>query len=157
MFLCCGWRTANCGGSQCAQLAAVPRWFCGVRCRARAIRCSSRTKLTIRTGQLYRVSSLRAGRPRRRSTIREVFRATVFTGSCWCPEDGQGGVSYAVRRVGSERGRDTGDFDGDGVTDLQEFLAGTDPTNRGSVLRVMTLTCVYGGSAAILWSATVCP
>ncbi len=58
-----------------------------------------------------------------------------------------------MRRVGSERGRDTGDFDGDGVTDLQEFLAGTDPTNRGSVLRVMTLTCVNGGGAAILWSA----
>ncbi len=47
----------------------------------------------------------------------------------------------------------TGDFDGDGLTDLQEFLAGTDPTNRGSVLRVMTLTSVNGGGTAILWSA----
>ena len=47
----------------------------------------------------------------------------------------------------------TGDFDGDGMTDLQEFLAGTDPTNRGSVLRVMTLTSVNGGGTAILWSA----
>jgi len=47
----------------------------------------------------------------------------------------------------------TGDFDGDGMTDLQEFLAGTDPTNRGSVLRVMTLTSLNGGGTAILWSA----
>src|SRR5206468_7498342 len=34
----------------------------------------------------------------------------------------------------------TGDFDGDGQTDLQEFLAGTDPTNIGSTLRVLTLS-----------------
>src|SRR5207245_10734441 len=47
----------------------------------------------------------------------------------------------------------TGDFDGDGMTDLQEFLAGTDPTNGGSVLRVMTLTSVRGVGTAILWSA----
>jgi hypothetical protein len=33
----------------------------------------------------------------------------------------------------------TGDFDGDGHTDLEEFLAGTDPTNSGSILRAMLL------------------
>jgi Tol biopolymer transport system component len=47
----------------------------------------------------------------------------------------------------------TGDFDGDGHTDLQEFLAGTDPTNAGSVLRVLTVTSL-GGNTTILWSAT---
>src|SRR5947208_15602856 len=46
-----------------------------------------------------------------------------------------------------------GDFDGDGQTDLQEFLAGTDPTNSGSVLRVLTLTSLGGGGARLIWSA----
>src|SRR6185503_15204419 len=32
----------------------------------------------------------------------------------------------------------SGDFDGDGASDAQEFRAGTDPTNTGSVFRVLT-------------------
>jgi Tol biopolymer transport system component len=44
----------------------------------------------------------------------------------------------------------TGDFDGDGHTDLEEFLAGTDPTNSGSVLRAMLLTHP-NGVTTILW------
>jgi len=47
----------------------------------------------------------------------------------------------------------TGDFDGDGSTDLQEFRAGTDPTNQGSVLCVMTLTSLGSGGTTILWAA----
>jgi hypothetical protein len=47
----------------------------------------------------------------------------------------------------------TGDFDGDGQTDLQEFLAGTDPTNSGSVLRVLTLNLLGGGGTKVIWSA----
>src|SRR5713101_9879428 len=46
-----------------------------------------------------------------------------------------------------------GDFDGDGQSDLQEFLAGTDPTNSGSILRVLTLTA-FKGNTTLLWSAT---
>lgn len=48
----------------------------------------------------------------------------------------------------------TGDFDGDRLSDLQEFLAGTDPTNTGSVLRVMALTQLSGGQTRLLWQAT---
>jgi Tol biopolymer transport system component len=47
----------------------------------------------------------------------------------------------------------TGDFDGDGQTDLQEFLAGTDPTNSGSILRVLTLTPLGGGGTRVIWAA----
>jgi hypothetical protein len=47
----------------------------------------------------------------------------------------------------------SGDFDGDGHTDLQEFLAGTDPTNNKSILRVMKLTLLSGGGPTLLWSA----
>jgi Tol biopolymer transport system component len=47
----------------------------------------------------------------------------------------------------------TGDFDGDGMTDLQEFLAGTDPTKSGSVLSVLSLTSLNSSSTTVLWSA----
>jgi Tol biopolymer transport system component len=47
-----------------------------------------------------------------------------------------------------------GDFDGDGQTDLQEFRAGTDPTNQGSILRVLTLTRVPSGAVTVIWSST---
>jgi len=47
----------------------------------------------------------------------------------------------------------TADFDGDGQTDRQEFLAGTDPTNKGSILRVLTLNLLGGGGTRVIWSA----
>ncbi|HAM71264.1 MAG TPA: hypothetical protein DCM86_06440 [Verrucomicrobiales bacterium] len=47
----------------------------------------------------------------------------------------------------------SGDFDGDGISDRQEFLAGTDPTGSGSVLRVITLLPAAGGETRVLWSA----
>jgi Tol biopolymer transport system component len=46
-----------------------------------------------------------------------------------------------------------GDFDGDAQADLHEFRAGTDPTNSGSTLRVLTLSDAGGGMKALLWSA----
>jgi hypothetical protein len=46
-----------------------------------------------------------------------------------------------------------GDFDGDGRTDRQEFLAGTDPTNAGSVLRVITLTQDGSRNTTVFWAA----
>jgi len=48
-----------------------------------------------------------------------------------------------------------GDQDGDGQSDLQEFLAGTNPTNGGSILRVLTITPIGGGSTTLVWSAVV--
>jgi Tol biopolymer transport system component len=47
----------------------------------------------------------------------------------------------------------TDDADGDGQTDRQEFISGTDPTNAGSVLRVLTITPMGGGSTTVVWSA----
>jgi Tol biopolymer transport system component len=53
-------------------------------------------------------------------------------------------------------GRDgAGDRDGDGRSDLEEFLAGTDPTNGNSILRVLTITPMAGGSTTVIWSAVV--
>jgi Tol biopolymer transport system component len=51
-----------------------------------------------------------------------------------------------------------GDFDGDGASDSSEFRAGTDPTNSGSVFRVISLTTYIAPSAqqttTLLWAAT---
>jgi Tol biopolymer transport system component len=47
-----------------------------------------------------------------------------------------------------------GDFDLDGMSDLQEFAAGTDPTNLGSVLRVVTVSLAGGGSTGLYWGAS---
>jgi Tol biopolymer transport system component len=44
------------------------------------------------------------------------------------------------------------DTDSDGATDLQEFLAGTDPTNGNSVFRVLTVAPAGGGAKTLLWS-----
>ena len=49
------------------------------------------------------------------------------------------------------RATGSGDFDGDGQTGLQEFLAGTDPTNGDSVFRVITVTPL-GGGTRVIWS-----
>jgi hypothetical protein len=48
----------------------------------------------------------------------------------------------------------SGDLDSDGSTDSQEFLAGTDPSNIGSVLRVLTIRSMAGGPTTVLWAAT---
>lgn len=47
----------------------------------------------------------------------------------------------------------TEDLDGDGHSDEQEFRAGTDPTDSGSIFRVITLTGAGQGPVTILWSA----
>jgi Tol biopolymer transport system component len=47
----------------------------------------------------------------------------------------------------------TGDFDSDGQTDRAEFLAGTDPTNRGSVLMVTGFTALADGSRHLIWQS----
>ena len=49
----------------------------------------------------------------------------------------------------------TGDFDGDGASDAQEFRAGTDPTNAGSVFRVLTLTTFVGPQAPFTRATTI--
>lgn len=62
---------------------------------------------------------------------------------------------WEVAHFGNLSRDGAGDQDNDGQTDLQEFLAGTDPTNGGSILRVLTVTPMSGGSTTVVWSAVV--
>jgi Tol biopolymer transport system component len=45
----------------------------------------------------------------------------------------------------------SGDFDADGVSDRDEFLAGTNPTANASVFRVLTVVPAGGGGTLVLW------
>src|SRR6185369_3448340 len=46
------------------------------------------------------------------------------------------------------------DFDADGMTNLQEFLAGTDPTNANSVLRIEVSFVVATNGVVLNWPAS---
>ncbi|MBI4663438.1 MAG: PD40 domain-containing protein [Verrucomicrobia bacterium] len=46
-----------------------------------------------------------------------------------------------------------GDFDGDGMRDLDEFKAGTNPTADASLFRAMVLRSLTGSETTILWNA----
>jgi hypothetical protein len=62
---------------------------------------------------------------------------------------------WEVAHFGNLNRDGAGDQDGDGHSNLQEFLAGTNPTNGSSILRVLTISPRGGGSATVWWSAVV--
>jgi Tol biopolymer transport system component len=82
--------------------------------------------------------------------FRDVFIAKI--GSSDSDHDGMDD-DWEVAYFGNLSRDGQGDFDGDGQTDLQEFRSGTDPTNQGSFLRVITLTKVPEGAATVVWSS----
>jgi len=47
----------------------------------------------------------------------------------------------------------TGDFDNDGQSDLAEYLAGTDPTNAGSMFEVLTIRSLNSETVQIVWAS----
>jgi len=58
----------------------------------------------------------------------------------WLDSDGDGlPDSWELAYFGNLNQTATGDFDGDGVSNLQEFLDGTDPTDTNSVLYVLAI------------------
>ena len=66
--------------------------------------------------------------------------------------------AWEMRWFGTLARDGTGDFDGDGVSDLAEFQAGTDPTSANpaqasAFLRVFTTQPAAGGPATLFWAA----
>ena len=62
----------------------------------------------------------------------------------WWEEKYFGGSTNAVPQ---------GDEDGDGHSNLQEYYAGTDPTNRASCFAISTLTATSGPMTVLEWSS----
>jgi Tol biopolymer transport system component len=80
---------------------------------------------------------------------RDVFVVRLGSGD----NDGDGmDDDWEIAFFGNLNRNGLGDFDGDGQSDLQEFRAGTDPTNAGSILRAITVTQL-SGKATVVWNA----
>ena len=80
----------------------------------------------------------------------------TFTGTYTFPDVNSNGMSdlyeqYYFGSVSTNRTRLT-DTDGDGMTDYAEFIAGTDPTNPASNLRILK-SFVSNGVMTVQWSA----
>jgi hypothetical protein len=66
--------------------------------------------------------------------------------------DGDGLPDAYERAVFGDLGRSgDGDFDGDGATDRDEFVSGTDPKDPRSVLRLVIDGTDAGGSVLLRW------
>jgi Tol biopolymer transport system component len=80
----------------------------------------------------------------------DLFAAAAITDT-----DGDGmDDQWEFDHFGTLARNGSGDYDGDGATDLFEFLTGTDPTDRTSVFRaVIVYTAAPGQNPAISWPA----
>lgn len=74
-----------------------------------------------------------------------VYFAPVLVGDYATP-------SEWLSNYGLPTGTDTNDSDADGLSDGQEYVAGTVPNNSNSVLRILSET-ISGGSVEVQWQA----
>jgi hypothetical protein len=77
----------------------------------------------------------------------------LFTVKMAVDSDGDGMEDdWEVAYFGNLSRDGLGDFDHDGANDVQEFRTWTDPTNLNSILRVLTVSPVYGSSRWLYWT-----
>jgi hypothetical protein len=83
-------------------------------------------------------------------------RRDVFVATLSLPDSDADGMDddFEITYFGNMERSGAGDFDGDGHTDREEFLTGTNPTNDGSILRVISIAAPGGTTRQLVWSAT---
>jgi Tol biopolymer transport system component len=83
-------------------------------------------------------------------------RRDVFVATLSMPDSDADGMDddFEITYFGNMERSGAGDFDGDGHTDREEFLTGTNPTNDGSILRVISIAAPGGTTRQLVWSAT---
>ncbi|MBI1178145.1 hypothetical protein GC207_11985 [bacterium] len=79
----------------------------------------------------------------------------VYTATLSLPDSDGDGLpdSWELTWFGTLARDGSGDFDNDGVSDHDEFVAGTNPTNDHSVLEALTVYASSSSEPQILWSA----
>jgi Tol biopolymer transport system component len=88
--------------------------------------------------------------PRDYNHRRDVFVATLAM-----PDSDDDGMDddFEVTYFGNLSRNGAGDFDADGHSDHEEFLAGTNPTSDASILRVISISAPGTTTRQLVWSA----
>jgi hypothetical protein len=61
---------------------------------------------------------------------------------------------FEITYFGNLERNGAGDMDNDGHTDQEEFLAGTNPTDNTSILRVVSISAPGSTARQLVWSST---
>jgi hypothetical protein len=83
-------------------------------------------------------------------------RRDVFVVTLSLPDSDSDGMDddFEITYFGNLERDGAGDMDNDGHTDRDEFLAGTNPTDDSSILRVVSISAPGGTARQLVWSST---
>jgi len=83
-------------------------------------------------------------------------RRDVFVATLSLPDSDSDGMDddFEVTYFGNLERDGAGDMDNDGHTDQEEFLAGTNPTDNTSILRVVSIFAPGNTARQLVWSST---
>jgi len=83
-------------------------------------------------------------------------RRDVFVATLSLPDSDGDGMDddFEITYFGNLERNGAGDMDNDGHTDQEEFLAGTNPTDNTSILRVVSISAPGSTARQLVWSST---